>query len=72
MSDVVLSPPNDNAPDVELSQPTAYSFLTYDGQAPIITMKPGFLVWSVYCTFPQVSNNESSSIRITLTQMPYF
>ena len=72
MSDIVLSRPNDNAPDVELAQPTAYSFNAYDGQSPVITMKPGFLTWAVHCTFPQVSNNETANIRITLTQMPYF
>jgi len=72
MSDIVLSTPNDNAPDVELSQPTAYSFTSYDGISPIITMVPGFLNWAVHCTFPQVSGNETSNIRITLTKMPYF
>ena len=72
MSDMVLSIPNDNLPEIELAQPTAYSYTTYDGNSPIITMKPGFLNWAVHCTFPQISNNETANIRITLTQMPYF
>ena len=72
MSDIVLSRPNDGAPTVELAQPTAYSFTSYDGVSPIITMVPGFLTWAVHCTFPQVSGNETSNIRITMTQMPFF
>jgi hypothetical protein len=72
MSDIVLSTPNDNAPDIELAQPTAYSYTSYDGNSPIITMVPGFLNWAVHCTFPQVSGNETSNIRITLTKMPFF
>ena len=70
MSDIVLSRPNDSAPGVVL--PSVYSFQAYDGTEPIITMTPGFLVWNVYAQFPQVSGNETSNIRITLTQMPYF
>jgi hypothetical protein len=72
MSDMVLSRPNDNAPDVELAQPTAYSYNTYDGTSPIITMSPGFLVWDVHATFPLTTGNETANIRITMTQMPYF
>ncbi len=72
MSDIVLSRPNDPAPIVELAQPTAYSYELYDGIAPIITMKPGGLTWAVHCTFPQVSNNETADVRVTLTQMPFF
>ena len=72
MSDIVLTQPNDNIPNVILPSTTAYAFLTYDGAAPIITMKPGFLVYSVYAQFPQTSGNETSNVRITLTQMPYF
>jgi hypothetical protein len=72
MSDIVLSRPNDNAPDVELAQPTAYSFDAYDGTAPVITMVPGFLTWAVHAIFPGTTNNETANIRITLTQMPYF
>jgi len=72
MSDIVLSRPNDNAPSVELAQPTAYSYEIYDGTAPIITMVPGFLNWAVHCIFPGTTNNETANIRITLTQMPYF
>ena len=72
MSDMVLSRPNDNAPDVELAQPTAYSFERYDGTAPVITMVPGFLTWAVHATFPNTTGNETANIRITLTQMPYF
>lgn len=77
MSDIVLTRPNDNAPSVELAQPTAYSYTQYNGSgtnpgAPIITMVPGFLNWAVHVTFPQTSNNETANIRITLTQMPYF
>jgi hypothetical protein len=70
MSDIVLSRPNDGAPTVVL--PSAYSFQAYDGTAPVITMTPGFLVWNVYAQFPAVSGSETSNIRITLTQMPYF
>ena len=72
MSDIVLSRPNDPAPIVELGQPTAYSYELYDGIAPIITMKPGGLTWAIHVTFPQVSNNETANIRVTLTQMPFF
>ena len=72
MSDIVLSRPNDNSPNVELSQPTAYSFDAYDGTAPIITMVPGFLTWAVHATFPGTTNNETANIRVTLTQMPFF
>ena len=72
MSDIVLSRPNDNAPDVELAQPTAYSFERYDGTAPVITMVPGFLTWAVHAIFPGTTNNETANIRVTLTQMPFF
>ena len=79
MSDIVLSRPNDNAPNVELAQPTAYSYTQYNGVSggnnpgsPIITMIPGFLTWAVHCTFPQTTNNETANIRVTLTQMPFF
>lgn len=72
MSDIVLSRPNDNAPNVVLPSATAYSYQNYDGDAPEITMKPAFLYWEVYARFPNVSGNETSNIRITLTQMPYF
>ena len=72
MSDIVLTQPNDNAPDVILPSATAFSYQIYDGVAPIITMKPGFLVYSVYAQFPQTSGNETANVRITLTQMPYF
>ena len=72
MSDMALSRPNDNAPNVELSQPTSYSFERYDGTSPIITMKPGFLVWDIHATFPNTTGNETANIRITMTQMPYF
>ena len=70
MSDIVLSRPNDGAPTVVL--PSAYCFQAYDGTAPVITMTPGFLVWNVYAQFPAVSGNETSNLRVTLTQMPYF
>jgi hypothetical protein len=72
MSDIVLTRANDNAPNIVLPSETTYSFEAYDGTAPIITMKPGSFVYNVYATFPQVSGNETSNIRITLTQMPYF
>ena len=72
MSDIVLTRANDGAPQVVLPSATAYAFEAYDGLAPIITMAPGFLVYNVYLTFPNVSNNETSNVRITLTQMPYF
>ena len=72
MSDIVLSRPNDNAPDVELPNQTAYSYERYDGTAPVITMVPGFLTWAVHCIFPGTTNNETANIRITLTQMPFF
>ena len=72
MSDIVLTQPNDNLPNVVLPSATVYSYQIYDGVAPIITMKPGFLVYSVYAQFPQTSGNETSNVRITLTQMPYF
>lgn len=72
MSDIVLSRPNDNAPNVVLPSATAYSYQNYDGDAPEITMTPAFLYWNVYARFPNVSGNETSNVRITLTQMPYF
>ena len=72
MSDIVLSRPNDNAPNVELAQPTAYSYQLYDGVAPIITMIPAFLSWAVHAQFPSTTGNETANIRITMTQMPYF
>ena len=72
MSDIVLSRPNDNSPDVELPNQTAYSYDSYDGTAPIITMVPGFLTWAVHATFPGTTNNEVANIRVTLTQMPFF
>ena len=79
MSDIVLSRPNDNAPTVELAQPTAYSYTQYNGVSgganpgsPIITMIPGFLTWAVHCTFPNTTGNETANIRVTLTQMPFF
>ena len=72
VSDIVLTFPNDAAPNVSLPSPTAYAYQAYDGVAPEITMVPGFLFFSVYVQFPQVSGNETSNVRITLTQMPYF
>jgi len=72
MSDIVLSRPNDNAPNVVLPSATAFSYESYDGTAPEITMTPAFLYWNVYARFPSVSGNETANIRITLTQMPYF
>ena len=79
MSDIVLSRPNDNAPNVELANPTAYSYELYNAGsggltpgAPIITMIPGGLTWAVHCTFPQTSNDETGNIRITLTKMDFF
>jgi hypothetical protein len=72
LSDIVLTRANDGAPQIILPSATAYAFEAYDGIAPIITMAPGFLVYNVYATFPQVSGNETSNVRITLTQMPYF
>jgi len=72
MSDMCLSRPNDNLPQVVLPSATAYSFEAYDGAAPIITMSPGFLRWNVYATFPQTSGNETSNVRITLTKMQFF
>jgi hypothetical protein len=72
MSDIVLSRPNDNAPNVILPSATAFSYQAYDGVAPIVTMKPGFLVWDVHAEFPQTTGNETANVRITLTQMPYF
>ena len=72
MSDVVLSRPNDNAPNVVLPSETAYSYTQYDGQAPEITMTPAFLFWNVYAKFPGTTGNETANVRITLTQMPYF
>ena len=72
MSDIVLSRPNDNAPNVILPSATAFSYQAYDGTAPEITMTPAFLYWNVYAQFPQVSGNETGNVRITLTQMPYF
>ena len=73
LSDIVLTRANDGSPQITLPSPSAYSFEAYDGSSsPIITMAPGFLVYNVYATFPGVSNNETSNVRITLTQMPYF
>jgi len=72
MSDVVLSRPNDNAPNVVLPSATAFSYTQYDGQAPVITMTPAFLFWNVYATFQGTTGNETANVRITLTQMPYF
>ena len=72
MTDIVFSRPNDNAPGVILPGAGAYSYEAYDGIEPVITMTPGFLFWNVYAQFPQVSGNETSNIRIILTQMPYF
>ena len=72
MSDMVLTRPNDNAPNVELPAQTAYSYNAYDGIAPIITMNPGFLSWAVHATFPGTTGNETANIRVTLTHMPYF
>ena len=72
MSDIVLSRPNDNAPNVVLPSTTAFSYQAYDGTAPEITMTPAFLYWNVYARFPNVSGNETANVRITLTQMPYF
>ena len=72
VSDIVLSRPNDNAPNVILPSATAFSYQAYDGVAPIVTMKPGFLLWDVHAEFPQTSANETANVRITLTQMPYF
>ena len=72
MSDIVLTQPNDGAPQISLPSPSSYAFEAYDGVAPEITQTPGFLVYNVYATFPQVSGNETANVRITLTQMPYF
>jgi len=72
MGDIVLSQPNDNAPNVILPSATAFAFEAYDGDAPIITMTPGAFVYSVFAQFPSVSGNETSNVRITVTQMPYF
>ena len=72
MSDIVLTLVNDGDPQITLPSPSSYAFEAYDGIAPIITMAPGFLVYNVYATFPQVSGNETANVRITLTQMPYF
>jgi hypothetical protein len=72
MSDIVLTLVNDGAPQITLPSPSSYAFEAYDGDAPEITQTPGFLVWNFYATFPQVSGNETSNVRITLTQMPYF
>ena len=72
MSDMCLSRANDSAPQVVLPSATAYSYEAYDGDAPIITMSPGFLRWNVYATFPQTSGNETANVRITMTQMPFF
>ena len=72
MSDMCLSRANDNLPQVVLPSATAYSYEAYDGDAPIITMSPGFLIWNVYATFPQTSGNETANVRITMTQMPFF
>lgn len=72
MSDIVLSRPNDNAPNVVLPSATAFSYQAYDGIAPEVTMTPAFLYWNVYAEFPQTTGNETANVRITLTQMPYF
>ncbi len=73
MSDVVLSRPNDALPIIELPQPTAYSFQGYDGQAPVITLKPAFLRHGVHIQFPgRTGGAETANIRVTLTQLPYF
>ena len=72
MSDMCLSRANDSAPQVVLPSATAYSYEAYDGDAPIITMSPGFLRWNVYATFPQTSGNETANVRITMTLMPFF
>ena len=72
MSDMVLVYVNDGLPSVILTSATAYAFQTYDGVAPEITMKPGFLTWAVHATFPQTTGNETANIRVTLTQMPFF
>lgn len=73
ISDTVLTQANDNAPNVILPSASAYSFEAYDGtSAPIVTMSPGFLHYSVFAQFPGVSGSETSNVRITLTKMPYF
>ena len=73
ISDTVLTQANDNLPNVILPSASAYSFEAYDGtSAPVITMAPGFLHYSVFAQFPGVSGSETSNVRITLTKMPYF
>jgi hypothetical protein len=73
LSDIVLSQPNDGDPNITLPSPSAYAFEAYDGTAsPIITVTPGSFVFNIYAQFPGVTGNETSNIRITLTQMPYF
>ena len=73
ISDTVLTQANDNLPNVILPSASAYSFEAYDGtSAPIVTMSPGFLHYSVFAQFPGVSGNETSNVRITLTKMPFF
>jgi hypothetical protein len=73
ISDLALSRPNDGDPNSTLPSPSAYAFEAYDGtSAPVITTTPGQFVMNVYAQFPGVSGNETSNIRITLTQMPYF
>ena len=73
ISDLALSRPNDGDPNSTLPSPSAYAFEAYDGtSAPVITVTPGSFVMNVYAQFPGVSGNETSNVRITLTQMPYF
>ena len=73
ISDTVLTQANDNLPNVILPSASAYSFEAYDGtSAPVVTMAPGFLHYSVFAQFPGVSGSETSNVRITLTKMPYF
>jgi hypothetical protein len=73
ISDLALSQPNDGDPNSTLPTPSAFAFEAYDGtSAPIITMTPGSFVMNAYAQFPGVSGNETSNVRITLTQMPYF
>lgn len=73
ISDTVLTQANDNLPNVILPSASAYSFEAYDGtSAPIVTMSPGFLHYSVFAQFPGVSGSETSNVRITLTKMPFF
>jgi hypothetical protein len=73
ISDTVLTQANDNLPNVILPSASAYSFEAYDGtSAPVVTMSPGFLHYSVFAQFPGVSGSETSNVRITLTKMPFF